>query len=131
MATGSSGFAPEVIRQLARASSVDLAGTTLFFYEVHGLEFDATGNRWAPFGPEASFPTHVVFPREGTLEGYDVVTFSARTSAECSPLSCNVLAAEMETNDTACCLNGRRSCWKKAGSPTRNPVRTVYSPSTR
>ena len=34
-----------------------------------------------------------------TLEGYDVVTFSARTSAECSPLSCNVLAAEMETNE--------------------------------
>lgn len=90
---------PEVIRQLARASSVDLAGTTLFFYEVHGLEFDATGNRWAPFGPDASFPTHVVFPREGMLEGYDVVTFSARTSAECSPLSCNLLAAETETNE--------------------------------
>ena len=32
------------------------------------------------------------------MEGYDIVTFYARTSAECSPLSCNSLATEVETN---------------------------------
>lgn len=39
-----------------------------------------------------------VLPAERALEGYDVVTFSVRTSAECSPLSCNSLAAEVQTN---------------------------------
>jgi hypothetical protein len=33
------------------------------------------------------------------LEGYDVVTFSVGTSAECSPLSCCSLATEVETNE--------------------------------
>lgn len=32
------------------------------------------------------------------LEGYDVVTFVAQTAPECSPLSCNSLASEIETN---------------------------------
>jgi hypothetical protein len=90
---------PEVIRQVARAGSVDLAGAALFFYEVHEREFDATENRWAPFGPEASFTTNVVSPPERTLEGYDVVTFSTGNRAECSPLSCNLLAAEVDTNE--------------------------------
>ena len=50
------------------------------------------------FKPEPSFPTHVVVPIEKVLEGYDVVSFSGSTSAECSPLSCNSLATEVETN---------------------------------
>ena len=29
---------------------------------------------------------------------YDVVNFTAQTSPECSPLSCNAVAAEVETN---------------------------------
>jgi hypothetical protein len=42
----------------------------------------------------------VILPEPGAkvLEGYDVVTFSAGTNPECSPLSCNGLAAEVETN---------------------------------
>jgi len=88
----------EIIRQLARDHSLDLAGTSAFFYEVHELQFDARATRWAPFDPEPSFPTQVVLPLETALEGYDVVTFSVGTSAECSPLSCNSLASEVETN---------------------------------
>ena len=34
-------------------------------------------------------------PEARVLEGYDVVTFSAQTSPECSPLSCNALASEI------------------------------------
>jgi hypothetical protein len=89
---------PEVIRTLAREYSMDLAGTTLFFYEVHEREFNDTERRWKSFKAEPVFTTQVVLPSERTLEGYDVVTFSTGTSPECSPLSCNSLAAEVETN---------------------------------
>jgi hypothetical protein len=89
---------PEIILQLTLQNSIDLTGTRLFFYEVHHLQFDDAEGRWTTFEPEPSFPTQVVLPTEKELEGYDVVTFSAGTSAECSPLSCNSLAAEVETN---------------------------------
>jgi len=89
---------PAIILQLARQSSIDLTQTSLFFYEVHELEFDDGEGRWTAFRPEPSFTTRIALPTEKALEGYDVVTFSARTNAECSPLSCNALAAEVETN---------------------------------
>ena len=89
---------PQIIQQLGQQNSIDLMGTKLFFYEVHDLEFDDVENLWTSFKPERSFTTRVVLPAEKALEGYDVVTFSASTSAECSPLSCNALASEVETN---------------------------------
>ena len=49
-------------------------------------------------GVEPSFGTNVSVPEAKVIEGYDVVTFSARTSPECSPLSCNSLVPEVETN---------------------------------
>ena len=92
---------PAIIEQLARDHAIDLAGTTLFFYEVHDQEFDEGERRWVPIAREG-FPTSVVPPSEKTLEGYDVVSFSVGTTPECSPLSCNGLAREIETN--AYCL---------------------------
>src|SRR5437764_666419 len=89
---------PEIIQQLAQAQGLDLAGTRTFYYEVYELQFDPAGARWSSFSAEPSFPTDVVVPQIKTLEGYDVVTFSVGTSAECSPLSCNSLAKEVETN---------------------------------
>ncbi len=89
---------PGIIQRLALDHSLDLTGTTLFYYEVHEGEFDDAENQWIPFAPEPSFTTRVISPLEKTLEGYDVVTFSVRTSAECSPLSCNSLSTEVETN---------------------------------
>jgi hypothetical protein len=89
---------PEIIRQVARQHAIDLTGTTLFFYEAHELEFNGAERQWTPFVPEPSFTTQVVVPTEKTLEGYDVVTFFVKTSPECSPLSCNSLAAELKTN---------------------------------
>jgi hypothetical protein len=87
---------PEIIRAVAREHPVQLGGTSLFYYEVHEKEFD--GTRWAPFGPEPSFVTNVVPPSRKRLEGFDVVTFYARSSPECSPLSCNSLAEVLRTN---------------------------------
>ena len=87
---------PESIIEIARENGIDLAETVLFFYEVHGLQFDS--GEWTHFEPEASFGTNVSVPEAKVLEGFDVVTFSAQTSPECSPLSCNGLACEVETN---------------------------------
>ena len=81
---------------VAREKKVDLSETMLFFYEVHELEFDQ--GKWSRFEPEPSFVTNVKVPENKVLEGYDVVTFFVRSSPECSPLSCNGLADEVETN---------------------------------
>jgi hypothetical protein len=87
---------PDIITDIARENSIDLAGTMLFFYEVHELQFNS--GEWTSVEPEPSFGTDVSVPAAKVLEGYDVVTSYVQTSPECSPLSCNSLAAEVETN---------------------------------
>jgi hypothetical protein len=87
---------PEIIIDIARENTIDLAGMVLFFYEVYELQCDA--GEWRLFEPEASFGTDVKVPEAKVLEGYDVVTLFVQTSPECSPLSCNGLAAEVQTN---------------------------------
>ena len=89
---------PEIIRHEALSHSVDLAEAMLFFYEIHELEYDEDDGQWMSFEP--SWPTRIVVPPTvRTLEGYDVVSFEQGTSPECSPLSCNGLANEVETNE--------------------------------
>ena|SRR5258708_5935001 len=87
---------PEIIRNIAEEHSIQLEETSLFYYEAYELEFD--DEKWQEQSPEASFPTNVVVPSQKQLEGFDVVTFYARNSPECSPLSCNSMAAELGTN---------------------------------
>jgi hypothetical protein len=89
---------PAVIENLARENSIELSETKLFYYEVYGLEFHEGMSEWQSFEPEASFTTNVLVPKHKYLEGYDVVTFSCGNSPECSPLSCNSLATEIQTN---------------------------------
>jgi len=89
---------PEVIQEVAAEHSLDLTGAILFFYEVYEFEYDEDEKSWMSFSPEPSFETQVRQPGAKTLDGYDVVTFNVRTSPECSPLSCNSLASEIETN---------------------------------
>jgi hypothetical protein len=93
---------PEIIKSVAKENSISLEGTSLFYYEEYEMEFD--GEAWHPWSPEASFPTNVVLPSNKQLEGFDVVTFYAKNSPECSPLSCNSMAEEIPTN--AHCLFG-------------------------
>lgn len=90
---------PDVIRDLAKQISVDLTDTRLFYYEVHELEYDEVERVWKPFGLGTSFKNENVQPDKRILEGYDVVSFYVRASPECSPLSCNSLASEIETNE--------------------------------
>jgi hypothetical protein len=85
---------PEIIQQLALENSIGLKGTNLFYYEVHELEFDGDWKTFEPFFPSQS----VVTPSQKLLAGYDVVSFYAGSTPECSLLSCNSKAAEIKTN---------------------------------
>lgn len=89
---------PDAIRCLAEENALPLEGTELFYYEVYENQFDEKAGRWEPFGPEPSFDLAVRTPSTARLEGYDVVSFFAGTSPECSPLSCNNLAGRIRTN---------------------------------
>ena len=46
---------PEIIRQLGRTHSVDLAGSVLFYYEILELEYDEEDAEWIPFTPDPPF----------------------------------------------------------------------------
>ena len=88
----------EIIEQVAQEHSIDLAGTTTFYYEVYAQEFDDAKGRWCPYESDRSFPTNVRTPEKMILAGFDVANSVTRNSPECSPLSCNSLANEIQTN---------------------------------
>ncbi len=80
-------------------------GLRLFFYYVHEKQWvEEEDVGWQKFEPEESFITDVLVPENSYLEGFCIVTYCARTSAECSPLSCNNLCEEISTNQH-CLLN--------------------------
>ena len=89
---------PEIIDELAAQHAIDLSDTTRFYYEVCKTEFDGKTRQWSSFQPDDAFSTNVAIPDEKHLRGFDVVTFSARTAPECSPLSCNALAETFPVN---------------------------------
>lgn len=91
---------------------VDRSTLTLFYYEVFGQEYDESKKAWSSVAPEPSFATNVSRPLTAKLHGYDVVSFSARSSPECSPLSCNSLAEEIAVNEH--CLIDSFEAAKKA-----------------
>jgi hypothetical protein len=90
--------APAAMRAIATANNIDLAGTTLFYYEVFEEEYDEDTKTWRAFAPDASVPTKVEPPKAARLGGFDVASFWAKASAECSPLSCNGLAETLAVN---------------------------------
>ncbi len=102
---------PETILEIAEEHSLNLTNTKLFFYEGYEHEYDEVKKSWKPFAPESSFDTQVRQPdaKAKVLKGYDVVTFYAHTSPECSPLSCNSLASEIETNEHCLLLSFDRA----------------------
>ena len=95
---------PKIILDLASTHAINLNGAKLFFYQVYEFEWSEHDRAWREFTPESSFPTSVVAPHKCHLEGFDVATFSNGNSAECSPLSCNGLAADMPVN-THCLIS--------------------------
>jgi hypothetical protein len=87
---------PQIIQKLERDNAINLNGTSLFYYEAFEQQFD--GKSWHDFAPESSLDTLVAVPHQKQLEGFDIVTFYCGNASECSPLSCNSLAAEIDVN---------------------------------
>jgi len=87
-----------LIEEIATAKAIDLADTTVFYYEIFEKEFDEKSKTWSPFEPDSSWPVAVEPPATSQLIGFDVVNYWARTSPECSPLSCNSLAETIPVN---------------------------------
>lgn len=88
---------PEIIRSVAAGNAIPLEGTVLFYYEMYEMEFG--GENWRPYTTEQPVSAKVVPPPRKQLEGFDVATFFAATTPECSPLSCNALAKELPVNE--------------------------------
>jgi hypothetical protein len=87
-----------LMRPIAEGAGIDLSGHRLFYYETLREEFDDVDGVWLPVEPEPSIPVSVAMPAKAELRGFDVVSFSAGNAPECSPLSCNGLAADIPTN---------------------------------
>lgn len=88
----------ETIRKIAAAEGIDLSTMTAFYYRAYPAQWDRESRAWIDFAPDAAFHTAVVVPTHSNLEGFDVVTYSAQTAAECSPLSCNRHAETLLVN---------------------------------
>jgi hypothetical protein len=89
---------PAIIQEIAATRGIDLAGATFFYYEAHEEQWDVKARTWRAYDPEAHFPVRPRVPASPRLAGFDVVSFSQQTAAECSPLSCNGLAATLPVN---------------------------------
>ncbi len=92
---------PDAVKDAAAKLGVATDGLSLFYYEAFDQQYDDGNNTWQSFAPESggSFTAGVAQPKSPTLSGYDVVSFFVRTSPECSPLSCNGLAADLPVNE--------------------------------
>jgi hypothetical protein len=86
------------MEEIARENNLSLSGMILLYYEVFEEQFNEGSRKWSTFEVDASFPTEIEKPASPQLQGYDVTTFSMGTGPECSPLSCNGLAAEVSVN---------------------------------
>jgi hypothetical protein len=89
---------PAKIQELAADQEIDLTGTTLFFYEMYEQQFDEKNSAWTEVPADCFISSGISLPASKVLQGFDVVTYSCGTTPECSPLSCNSLATQVETN---------------------------------
>ena len=87
-----------IMEYLAKEYSINLDGLRLFYYEAYEEQYDDDKDQWESYLPETTFVTNIQQPQNKKLEGFDVTNFCARTSPECSPLSCNSLAETIPTN---------------------------------
>lgn len=89
---------PEIILDIALSHHIDLSRCKFFYYELYDLQFEPESQEWSQVQPCEDFPTNVKPPNTAILQGYDVVTQGSSFMMECSPLSCNSLAATLATN---------------------------------
>ena len=89
----------KIMEDIASENGLSLNGMMSFYYRVHPFQWVSNKRGWELFEPESWFNTEVIEPTASNLEGFDIVTYSAQSSAECSPLSCNGLAQTIHVND--------------------------------
>jgi hypothetical protein len=68
---------------MARENSIQLDGTSLFYFELYEMEFD--GKTWSPYEAESSFPTNVIPPQGKVLEGSTWSLFMRRMHLSIPP----------------------------------------------
>lgn len=90
---------PEIMEEIADENGIDLSHCKLLYYEVYENEYNEDDSSWSPVKKEESFQTDVHVPANRKLKGFDIVSFYAGSSPECSPLSCNSLAKEIGVNE--------------------------------
>ena len=110
---------PQIIQELAQENGVVMEELAFFYYEVYEKEFDEETKQWLSFEP-SNFSTDVILPARREFRGYDVVTFAMGTNPECSPLSCNHLASEIERTRIAFSSHLKRQsiAWNREGLRT-------------
>ncbi len=90
---------PDIITKLAKDNDISLHEMTLFFYKFSDKEWNIEKKLWESYSPELSFGLNVHEPKNTTIVGYDIVSFSGHVDCECSPLSCNNLAESIPVNN--------------------------------
>jgi hypothetical protein len=89
---------PDPLFEIAKEKEIDLHGLQLFYYEVYELEYNEEEKEWLPFLDVNYDFSKIVVPKDAQIEEYDIVTFSLRCFAECSPLSCNGIFNDVPVN---------------------------------
>ena len=87
------------MEQLAAELDSSLEGCTPFFYKMYPVQWNNDRKAWEAFESEFGFNTDIEEPEKCVLEGFDVVSYSGKTSPECSPLSCNDIAEAVDVNE--------------------------------
>lgn len=89
------------LEDVAHAEGSSLEGMTVLYFEGIPEQVDeAVPGNWSLLRPDPRFETDVEPPSVHELLGFDVVTsWSDAWSFECSPLSCNGIAAEVSVNE--------------------------------
>jgi hypothetical protein len=90
---------PDDMIEIMEREGMERSALTLFYYEVFEQQYNEREKQWTATVLEKSFTTDVEQPAGATLEGYDVVSFFAGSSPECSPLFCNSLAEALPVNE--------------------------------
>lgn len=89
---------PAIIQELGHEHGIDLTNCRWFYYECHDSLYNEEARVWQAYNPETTFGTSVQAPVNAILRGYDVVSRSCGSTAECSPLSCNHMAGKIPVN---------------------------------
>jgi len=90
---------PAGIGTTARESGADLTDLALLYYRAYPQQFDPKKGGWIDFHADPRIGTSVLPPPRKTLLGFDVVSYSQGYSHECSPVSCNNIAACIHVNE--------------------------------